>query len=831
MNSWRQYGGIYANEKFQNIGVGTVVADKLLLRQQSLNVTKINGQLLVTESVDSSGQIIAQLGLVSLSDTYVKQKLFFGTTSLLDTNPYYITGDSRNGYIGINTQSPTYSLDINSDKINVLALRSSNVNAQSILGENSSKNGITSTVTQSSASLNFFVGTNVETGATPNNKISSTGQNLNISSNALLISSPVSISNTNYVSTLLATNFQIIAMKFSKTNPQLGFAVGTPTSISSFGYNQYFAKTTNGGNTWSLQSFVFSNNSSFGTSSETLNIFVYDSNNIYLASRNNNYFFYSTDAGATFTFVYDTTVTNSTKNFNTLYASNNKSGIQVIYLGGNTITLSNNVKVSTPQLFYIDKTKFTYNAIPSIQINEMDGVGNTMYVVGAGIQKYDLTNCPSNPPIAIYGSAYNSSSIYNCVYAYSANYVIAGGNGLISYTTDGITWNDVSLPGSNIKSVYIYDTTIAVAVGDSGAFFYTINGARSWSIVPFQALNASGIAAQIQTSNSNLSGIYMTDLNSFIISNVSSVYVAESQSITTYGASQIQYIYIPVLLNIKNSKVLDVSGNMGITGDLTMIGNAILSNNFTASGLVTANAGLTVAGGLTAQNDILVLGNTNLAKTLTIGGVMNANGGLSVTGTLNAQNDALISGNATVTKTLTANGGLFVTSTLTAQNDILVAGNATITKTLTANGGFSLVGNMLAQNDILVAGNASIAKTLTANGGFSLSGNMLAQNDILVAGNTTITKTLTANGSFSLAGIMTAQNDILVGGNATITNGITASGKVIAQNGLTVSAGPISLSGSTSQTGDLTITGNVIVNGSVTNFKINKYGVVQQFDN
>jgi hypothetical protein len=784
MNSWRQYGGIYANEKFQNIGVGTVVADKLLLRQQNINQAKINGKLIVSEGIDASGQITAQLGLVSLSDAYINRKLFFGTTSVADTNPYFITGDSLNGYIGINTQSPIYALDVNSDKSTILALRSSNSNIRNIIAENNTKNGITSSATTSSASLGFFVGGNVETGS-PMNTLSSTGKNLTVLSAGLQLNANVCISKTditssifnenltiydtsintylydvygnasvntgsamslvasdgnantfmqittpnkiggtmnggafpgdstrgmltlgvtnpsfipaqsivsgnnklyyrattgfntfspkteNYVMdingpthigngeliTMLNTNFQIISMKFSKTNPQIGFAVGTPTSQVNNLFTQYFATTQNGGLSWTVQSAGIPSTNSFGNFSDTMNIFVYDNINVYVASRNNNYFYYSINGGTTFNYVNITTI----NKYNTLYASNNNNGNRVVYLGGTVNTLTDY------RLFYVSdpantSSSLTYNMISSIQINEMDGFGNYLYVVGRGIQKYDISNCPTIAPSAIYTNVYNSSTTYNCIYAYSTTYVVAGGNGVISYTIDGMSWSDVSLP-YNIKSVHVYDSQNAVAVGDAGVFLYTTNGSITWNPVPTAILNTSGIANQLQGSSCNLNGIFMPNLNSFVISNVLSTYtIATNQGpILTNGKSKIIHGFFPALFNSKNNQVLDVSGNMGITGDITITGNAMITNKMTAAGL-------------------------------------------TITGSLNAQ------------------------------NDILVAGNATITNVLTA------------------------------------------------------------------------------------------------QKGLTVTSGPISLTGSTLQSGDLTVTGNVIINGSVTNFKVTKYGVVQQFD-
>jgi hypothetical protein len=420
------------------------------------------------------------------------------------------------------------------------------------------------------------------------------------------INGPTHIGNGELIA-LLNTNFEVFAMKFSKINPLIGFAVGTPTSQVNNLFTQYFATTINGGLSWTVQSAGIPSTNSFGNFSDTMNIFVYDNNDVYVASRNNNYFYYSINGGATFNYVNITTI----NKYNTLYASNNNNGNRVVYLGGTLNTVTNY------RLFYISdpantSTSSTYNTISSIQINEMDGFGNYLYVVGRGIQKYDISNCPTIAPSAIYTNVYNSSAVYNCVYAYSATYVVVGGNGVISYTNDGMSWSDVSLPQYNIKSVYIYDSINAVAVGDAGVFLYTTNGSVTWNTVPTVILNASGIANQIQGPSCDLNGIFMPNLNSFVISNVLSTYtIATNQGpILTNGKSKIMHGFFPALFNSKNNRVLDVSGNMGVTGDIAISGNIVSTNTVSASSVNINNILFTknTYGGLDINGDVTVNG-------------------------------------------------------------------------------------------------------------------------------------------------------------------------------------------------------------------------------
>jgi hypothetical protein len=817
MNSWRQYGGIYSNDKFQNVGVGTIVADKLLLRQTNVTQNKINGSLNVTGDIDASGQIIGESALVSKQNVYIQNKLFFGSyTPSTTTSNYYIKGDSINGYVGINTLTPSFALDINSDKTSVLALRSSNTNIQNILAENNSKNGITSSATTTSASLGFFVGNNVATG-TPNNTISSTGQNLIVTSNIFKINANMCISNKssstnvfnesltiydnytnpylydvyknssittgsalslvtsnatantfmylttptkiggaigggafpadstramlslgvttpsdsaaaqlivsgnnrlnyrtttgfntfspkteNYVvdingpthigngeiSTLITTNFQIIAMKFSRINNKIGFAVGTPNSKTDGIFTHAISTTINGGLSWTINSTAIPYTNFFGKYSETMNVFVYDDKTIYIASRDDNYLFYSMNGGNTFNFVNDTNTSAGTKQYTTLYATKNNNGNMVVFLGGTETSSETRHRLFYTYDLVYSSSNPTYNSIPSIRTNEMDGYGNYVYIVGSGIQKYDITGSPATAPVAQYGSTYNSGSTYNCVYAYSSTYVIAGGNGILSYTTDGVRWTDVSLPQYNIKSIYVYNTTSAVAVGDNGAFLYTTNGAQSWNPVPTAILNSSGIANRIVGQDCNLNGIYMPNPNSFVISNVITSYVltttANVQSITQYGSSKIMFGFFPAIFNSANNSVLDVSGNMGITGDILVNGNLVSTGAISTQTMNINNISFVQnqSGELAIYGNVRVngiLASTTLYAPSYIG--------LSVIG------NTILSGNTTQT------GDLSIVGTTTQTGDLSIVG------TTTQTGNLSIVGTTTQTGDLSVSGN------------------------------------------------------------------------------------------------------------------------------
>jgi hypothetical protein len=1015
-NSWRQYGGIYKTDKLHNIGIGTLVADKVLLRQKNITQNQIVGSVGVTEDLDASGYLVAHKGLVSKSSIYINDKILFGNVILTNSAPpYYITGDSTNGYIGINTLTPTYALDITSDKSNILALRSSSSSINNILAQNSLNAGLSTTATSSASSLNFFYGNNVESGQ-PNNYIRSTGDTLavisptttitsttlNLNTSLTKINSNISISkrgftslfnetmtvydnssnpylydaylngnvntgsaltmvtsdtssntfmyitttkqkggaigggafvtdstramltlgvtdvsfipaqiivngnnalkyrtttgiNTfspkteNYVmdingptriangelTTLNNVNFEIKSVKFSKINNQIGFAVGSPVlvtttvgSSTTYSYIQYIASTTNGGLSWTLlRPTAFTQaNTGLETVSNIINTFVYDTNSVYIASKDNTYFYYSTNGGSSFTYVGDSESNTKKKTFSTLYIYNNSSSVKTAFIGGVEYTKSGTSLINpTNKLFYIAETAYSSNLFSSVltnmTINESDGSGNYLYVVGSGIQKYDVSGCPVNPPVSQYPSAINNTFTYNCVYAFSETYVVCGGNGVLSYTKDGTNWAHTST-SYNIKSIYIYNANNAVAVGDAGTFIYTKDGAVTWSIVPNAILNSSGISGRINGADCGLSGIYMPDLNTFSISNVITTYVSNSRM----GKSKLMYGFFPSLFNNANNRILDVSGNMGITGDILADGNIVSTNaitsnslntnsvfisgdttqtgNFTISGNVAISGTLiTPAGFVPAYQGLVVTTTTQLLGNIVI------NGNTAQTGNLTLTGNTIQTGNLTVSGNTTLNGNVSINATTRQVGNLLITGNTTQTGNLTITGNTTQVGNLSITGNTIQTGNLYVTKIVSQTGSLSIMGNTTQVGNLLLSGTTTqmgnmtVSGTTTQTGNLLITGNTTQTGALAVVGTTTQTGNLLITGNTtqtgtLAVVGTTTQTGDLLITGNTSQTGNLTISGNTKIQSGdmsvfgniITLINIIQSGIVQQFD-
>jgi hypothetical protein len=208
-------------------------------------------------------------------------------------------------------------------------------------------------------------------------------------------------------------------------------------------------------------------------------------------------------------------------------------------------------------------------------------------------------------------------------------------------------------------------------------------------------------------------------------------------------------------------------GNAGVT--VAINGTTNITGGITASGLITANAGITVNNALITANagittTTLTASGVITANTLTASGLITANAGIGTT-TLTAS--GLITAN-----TLTASG-LITANTLTASG--LITANAGIgTTTLTASG--LITANTLTASGLITANTLSASGLITANAGI---------------GTTTLTASglITAN-TLTASGLITANNGLTVTGTTNINNSIYlyngSNNSVIYENGPTL---------------------------------------------
>lgn len=509
------------------------------------------------------------------------------------------------------------------------------------------------------------------------------------------VNGPIHIGNgeINKVSEL---NFEIKYAAFSKINNTYGIAVGTPSAITS-PFRQFISYTNNAGQTWNL-SRIDDTVGGFESSQKNFNsIFVYDSNYAIIGSTSS-FIYYTANGGQGWTSLFIDGVTKQT------------TAIYVGLFSGSTkrVFITYTTTTALLQLVYFN---FDFNSTsaatpttitPSItSISASDGYGNSVYFVGAGIQKYNIQTVSSQ-------YVAKTTNTYNAIAVYNDNYAVAVGTNIISYTTDGTNWVDVPTPSSVLRSVYIFNVYNAVAVGDAGVFLYTTNGFSTWTTVPNSILNSSGYASRINNSSNMLKSVTMYDINSIIISNVKSTYGSNSSS----GVSKIYYCYLPNLFNRTQNTVIDVSGNMVISGDLNINDSGKIISNNSSFQLLNENVQTIQFGGNASRLYIgnSLGGNTYLQNDLVSNGKTTNIGDVSMNSRLYVGKDASFNSNVYINRDLKVNGNLYVNQytskqTITAIDyQFIVAEDMSLNGRLYVSGDVSMNGNLMVKSITLSGG-------------------------------------------------------------------------------------------------------------------------------
>jgi hypothetical protein len=181
-NTWKQYGGIRKQDKFHNLNIGTLVADQVLLRESYAGKFKIPGSIYVGADVYTIGNTYSYQNLYTSYDNfvgknlYVKKHLYFDTSNTIpndDNTHAYMCGDFLENTIGINTNAPKYALDINGigSQTDILSVSSNTTQVRSVLGKTATNDGITLNVTNTNATLGFYLDTPLNYVNTPDAQI------------------------------------------------------------------------------------------------------------------------------------------------------------------------------------------------------------------------------------------------------------------------------------------------------------------------------------------------------------------------------------------------------------------------------------------------------------------------------------------------------------------------------------------------------------------------------------------------------------------------------------------------------------------------------------
>jgi len=594
------------------------------------------------------------------------------------------------------------------------------------------------------------------------------------------INGPVHITNGELTTTATITN-EIKQMNFSRIDKNYGIAIGTPYSVDTSNgivyYRQNILYSENGGKHWTSVEVDKDSDLENNYPVNFTSGYMYDASYAVIVS-DSLYSYYTNDSGKSWASLSLTelsfypcksvfiseTIQNVSYNdlvysanrifmlfdasfvwFDTYFGSNNSL---INSLSGSSVNIENSSAYTS---------SYTVESLSSLNGGYVAscGYGTNVYFVGNQIDKYSFTSSA-----VTFESTYNSDNSYNAIYAYDDNYVIAVGKYIISYTIDGgLTWTDISTD-LKLTSVYILDSTNAMATSDSGSIIYTTNGSASWSNVSAELINASGNGERLINSSNKLNSIMIFDSsNSFIVSCVTGSYV----SATNTGNSKIFYGFFPELFNASNNHILDLSGNMVISGDIHVNDNGgIISNNKTFSLL---------------QNNVENIYFGTDASAIYIG---DKNDGYTyIQNNCDFSSNVLVQGSTTLT-TLTASDTSYFVGDATFNSNVKLTSDASYS--LAVAGGIAIqttdtqkkyiINNYGQDHELVVSGSSSFFGTIHIIGADTavniLNGNLNALNATIATD--LIAQNLTVNGSYTTSDYRIKRDPISLDSTFTVDN-------------------------------------------------------------
>lgn len=353
-------------------------------------------------------------------------------------------------------------------------------------------------------------------------------------------------------------SLEIFNISYNKNNLNHSIASGSSFSSTSMDYKVLY--TNDGGENWNLSNDISAN---FGTipNFNFKYIYVLDNSNSFISNDKNDFSFYSNNGG---------------QDYNLSPAGRGITNNKGIYI--EPLLDSSFVNVYQANLNSISGFSFNFqdgsdndlsNTIPDPNISNiisLDGHNSFIYVAGDDgtngiIKRFDISN-------NIYDLSHNiTNKKYKKIRVYNKDTAIALGDSLISFTTDGTTWKDISNVECSFNDVFILDSSRAIAVGDKSKMYFAKDGFdASWTLLDESYLNSSGLAFQALDTSSNISNVYMSDSDNITISSIKTKFKQTDPK--NDGKTNLIKMFLPDTLNRTNNSNLDMFGNIDISGDI-----------------------------------------------------------------------------------------------------------------------------------------------------------------------------------------------------------------------------------------------------------------------
>ena len=179
------------------------------------------------------------------------------------------------------------------------------------------------------------------------------------------------------------------------------------------------------------------------------------------------------------------------------------------------------------------------------------------------------------------------------------NYMVAVGDNIITYTTDGgANWDShiastilsslqPNNPSPKLRGLEITDDGSEIFIVGDGTIMYNVDGSSnianisSWNIIPYDILNINGAGDALTSANSKLIDIHKIDQDNYVVTRIlqENLFVNFGSASNREGQISTIHIYVPNLFNRGTSDVLDICGNVLISGDLNFEYTSKLSSS------------------------------------------------------------------------------------------------------------------------------------------------------------------------------------------------------------------------------------------------------------
>ena len=298
--------------------------------------------------------------------------------------------------------------------------------------------------------------------------------------------------------------------------------------------------------------------------------------------------------------------------FNLLIGNSSTAGITISYsdLSYSIVEINTLNNVTMNQTVYANNagqsglfilgSKLDSNSIETFGFkhfkNTVESISNPNNATSESFTNVIASRFGQNQDITPIDSTREYYNMYIC--KNDRNYMVAVGDNVITYTINGGTnWD--SIDASNIlhsiqpnnaspklRGLEIsHDGSEIFIVGD-GTIMYNLDGSsnianvNSWKTIPYDILNVNGAGDALTSANSKLIDIHKIDRDNYVVTrDLQDFYYNQDITLSREGQISTIHIHIPSLFNRESNDVLDICGNVLISGDLNFEYTSKLSSS------------------------------------------------------------------------------------------------------------------------------------------------------------------------------------------------------------------------------------------------------------